>query len=247
MLAWGDSAALAGAGVAAGVIGTSGGITTLVSYPALVGVGLPARSAAIANTVAIVACWPGAWLASRAELRESGGVPVRWYALTAAGAAVGAALLIATPPHAFLGVVPFLLLGAAAAVLAQPYLPRGRARRARALLLVSVFALALYNSYFGAGSGILLLVVLMLTVDGRLPAANALKNMLVGMACLVGAAAFVVAAPVDAAAVGPLAAGLFAGSLVGPRVARRVPAAPLRVLVALTGVALAADLWAGGG
>ena len=44
-----DIAFLLVAGVVAGVIGTAGGITSLVSYPALLAVGLPAYEANLAN------------------------------------------------------------------------------------------------------------------------------------------------------------------------------------------------------
>ncbi|HEY2549985.1 MAG TPA: hypothetical protein VGI64_05350 [Streptosporangiaceae bacterium] len=55
---------LLAAGIAAGVVGTAGGITSLVSYPSLLAVGVPALTASITNTVALIACWPGAALAS---------------------------------------------------------------------------------------------------------------------------------------------------------------------------------------
>jgi uncharacterized protein len=49
--------------------------------------------------------------------------------------------------------------------------------------------------------------------------------------------------PVDWTAVAPLAAGLFAGSLVGPLVVRRVPASAVRWTVGVLGLCLAAALW----
>ena len=101
----------------------------------------------------------------------------------------------------------------------------------------------MYNGYFGAGSGVLLLALLLLTAEPALVFANALKNMLVGAATITSAVLFAVFAHVDWSAVAPLAAGTFAGSLIGPRVARRLPPALLRWLVALTGLALAARLW----
>src|SRR6185312_9128105 len=64
-----DVAFLLVAGVVAGGIGTAGGITSLVSYPALLAVGLPAYEANVANLVAGVACWPASALVSRPELR----------------------------------------------------------------------------------------------------------------------------------------------------------------------------------
>jgi len=63
-----DTTALIAAGVAAGVVGTAGGITSSVSYPVLLAVGLPSLPANIANNVALVACWPGSALASQPEL-----------------------------------------------------------------------------------------------------------------------------------------------------------------------------------
>ena len=44
-----DVAFLLVAGMVAGVIGTAGGITSVVSYPALLAVGLPAYEANVAN------------------------------------------------------------------------------------------------------------------------------------------------------------------------------------------------------
>ena len=87
------------------------------------------------------------------------------------------------------------------------------------------------------------LALALLCVDDHLARANALKNMLVGAATLTSAAVLALASHVDWAAVGPLAAGLFAGSAIGPRVARRLPGGVLRWLVALVGIGLAVRLW----
>jgi len=54
---------LVGGGLA-GVVGTAGGITTLVSYPLLLATGVPALVANVTNIVAVTACWPGSALAS---------------------------------------------------------------------------------------------------------------------------------------------------------------------------------------
>lgn len=104
-------------------------------------------------------------------------------------------------------------------------------------------ALSAYNGYFGAGSGVLLLALMLVTTEPRMAPANALKNMLVGFASIVSAVMFAVLSPVDWMAAGPLAAGLLVGSTIGPRVARRLPPGLLRWLVAVTGFALAIRLW----
>lgn len=234
------------AGAVAGIVGTAGGITTLVSYPALIWVGVPPLPASIANTVAVVACWPGAAMTSRTELR--GGRPLlrRAAVPTVVGAVLGAVLLVLTPARGFGRIVaPLVLLGSLALV-AEPRLRAWQARRGQALppyvLFAAMFLLGLYNSYFGGGSGILMLLTLLLTAEAELLRANAVKNMLVGVAAVVGAAAFALAVSIRWSAVVPLGAGLFVGSLIGPVVARRLPTDVLRWAVALTGVALAVDL-----
>jgi uncharacterized protein len=243
-----DSAALLLAGAAAGLIGSAGGITSLVSYPALLAVGLPALSANVANNVALVACWPGSALASKPELQGRAPWLRRWAVVAAAGGAAGAGLLLSTPSGVFAKVVPFLVAAASLVLLVEPRLRAWRQRRrmrgARNVALpAGLVALCLYNGYFGAGSGVMLLTLLLVLVDHHLPSANALKNMLLGAASVVSAAIFALFGPVDWSAVLPLALGMLAGSRVGPLVARRLPAGVLRALIVLLGLGLAIDLW----
>jgi uncharacterized membrane protein YfcA len=63
-----EAALIAAAGVLSGIVGSAGGITSLISYPALLAAGIPALPANVANIVAVAACWPGSALASRPEL-----------------------------------------------------------------------------------------------------------------------------------------------------------------------------------
>ena len=231
----------------AGLVGTAGAITSLVSYPALVMVGIPPLSAGAVNIVAGASCWPGAAIASQPELAGNG----RWLRsripLAAAGGAVGAGLLLVTPPGAFVRIVPFLIAAGSIALLLQPRLSTHRwteAGRGQTMGLGAVlFAVSVYSGYFGAGSGVMLLALFLVTVADHLPTANALKNMMVGAACLISAVALIAFGAVEWGAAIPLAAGMFLGSLVGPRVARWMPAGVLRLLVAAVGLAFAAELW----
>jgi uncharacterized membrane protein YfcA len=231
------------AGVVAGIVGTGGGITSLVSYPALLAVGLPPLAADVANLVALVACWPGSALTSRRELTGSGRWLARGLPLAALGAAGGALLLLTTPSELFGHLVPFLLAGGSLALLFQPVLTRRlHTRRGPLLALPVVASVSVYSGYFGAGAGVLLLATLLVLVDRRLPEANAVKNMLNGAATLAAATVLVVAGPVVWAAVVPLAAGLFVGATLGPVVVRHLPAAVVRVAVAALGLGLAVRL-----
>jgi len=142
------------------------------------------------------------------------------------GALVGSGLLLATPSAAFRRIVPFLLVFAAASLLLQPRLSARQARhpvgRDRSWWPYGLFLLSAYNGYFGAGSGVMLLALLLLSVDQHIATANALKNMVLGLATAVSAIVFVVLGDVYWAAAAALAVGAFVGSMAGPPVARRI-------------------------
>ena len=240
--------ALAVAGLAAGALGAAGGITSLVSYPALLLVGVPPLPANIANLVAGVACWPGSALTSRSELSEVRAHLPSALLIAAAGGAGGAALLLVTPAETFLRVVPFLVATGSALLVVQPRLTAWLGRqpsshRGSVAGWVVSGLVAVYAGFFGAGAGILLLGTLLTTIDDRLPEANALKNMMLGAGGVVSATIYVLAGPVDWGVTVPLAVGLFVGSAFGPIITRRVPPTPIRLGVAALGLAFAAHLW----
>ena len=262
-----SAAWLLGAGVLAGVIGTAGGITSLVSYPALLATGLGPVQANVTNLVAALACWPGSALASRRELSGKWAQLRIVLPVAAIGGAAGAITLLITPGRAFTLIVPYLVLLGSVIVLVQPALtrrfpPRGIAGTpgetgtpgrtgtpgetgSPGIALTAVGAASVYGGYFGAGSGILLLATALALVDPRLPQANALKNMLVGAGALTATVIFALTGPVAWSAVAPLAVGLFAGSTLGPALTRRLPDRVVRLASALIGLVLAVELWRG--
>jgi uncharacterized membrane protein YfcA len=239
------------AGGLAGIVGTAGAITSLVSFPALLIAGVPALGANIANIVAITTTWPGSALSSRPELHGRGRWLWRHGAIAAVGGGSGTALLLLTPSRAFERIVPFLVAAGALALLATPRLRglTGRAGAGRAAgpepawMAVALLLISVYNGYFGAGAGVMTLALLLIASDDRLPVANALKNMLVGAATLVAALGLVLFTSVHWSAAVPLGVGAFAGAMIGPRVARRLPERVLRLAVAAVGLGLAVQLW----
>ena len=239
--------ALFATGIGGGVAGTMASVASVVSYPALLALGLPPLAANVTNTMALVFCVPGAVLGSRPELSGQGPRLLRFGAVLAVGGAFGACALLLAPPGAFAFVVPVLIGMAAVAVLLQPRLralsPRPGAERSHARLAV-LTGVAAYIGYFGAAGGVLLLAALAATLSEPLVRINAIKNVIAGAANLVAALLFARYAPVDWAFVPPLAAGFLIGGYGGPRLARRLPVAVLRVVVALAGLALAVKLGA---
>jgi uncharacterized membrane protein YfcA len=231
------------AGVLAGVLGSAGGITSLVSYPALLAVGLPPLPANVANIVAAVALGPGSALASREELAGRRAVLLRLLPVALVGSAAGALILLITPPGVFERIVPFLVALGSLVLLLQPTLLawHGGELGVGALSL-AVVPVAVYSGYFGAGSGVMFLAVVLFH-EARVPLANAIKNVLVGVTCAAAALVLVGTASVPWSAVAPLAAGLLVGGALGPRVVRRVPGRVVRWVAAALGFALALYLW----
>ena len=240
-------ALLAAAGLVGALMGTAGGVTSLVTYPALLLVGIPPLTANVTNIVAVVSCWPASTIASQPELAGRGRWLWRWVPWSCVAAVAGSILLLTTPATVFTRVVPFLVLSGAVALVLQPRLFALRRNVPADGGIVGMGAgigvISLYNGYFGAASGVMTLALLLLTMRVSVPVANALKNMLIGSASLVSAVAFVLFTHVAWLAVIPLAAGEFVGALLGPRLTRRMRAGVLRWVAALLAVVLAVELW----
>ena len=234
------------AGVLAGFVGSTAGLASLVSYPALLLTGLPPLAANVTNTVALLGVSAGTVAGSRPELAGQGARLRVLLPPAALGGAVGCALLLALPPGAFELVVPFLVAAAALLLLLRPRLERlrpGRLPPRHPLVLAAVGAVGVYGGYFGAAAGVLMLALAELVHDQPLARANALKNVLTGAANTVAALGFAVLGPVDWWAALVLGAGCVAGGRVGPVVVRRVDPGALRGVIALAGLGLAVHLF----
>jgi uncharacterized membrane protein YfcA len=240
---------LIASGLIAGVIGTAGGVTSLVAYPALLAAGLPPFAANVTNSVALLGSGASSALRSGHDVAGSGATLRAWLLPSVVCSAGGAVLLVVTPAAVFDHVVPFLVGTGAVVLLLQPAIARWQLRHGRslprALVALSGGGVAVYNGYFGAGSGILLITLLLLTREPVLHRANALKNVILLAADTLPAVLFAVLGTVVWRAMWPLAIGAVLGGLIGPAVARRVPAAVLRVLIGVCGLLLAAALLLG--
>jgi uncharacterized membrane protein YfcA len=186
-----EAAGLLLAGLAAGLVGGIAGLASIVSYPALLAVGLSPISANVTNTAALVFSGAGATLGSQQELR---GQRRRVRVLGVAGLCgglLGATLLLLTPSDTFAKLVPWLIGLSSLAIL----LPRPRAHPTepapdRRWVVGSVFGIAVYGGYFGAAAGVMLLALLLATTSETLPQSNAMKNLVLFGANLVAAVIF---------------------------------------------------------
>lgn len=236
---------LLAAGLAAGLAGSVAGLASLFSYPALLAVGLPPVVANTTNTVALVFNSIGSASASRPELAGQRTRLRRLGAAAVSGGVVGGALLLIGPAGVFEKVVPWLIALGSVAILIRPRVAQEvplHERPDSLPVLIGTFVIGIYGGYFGAAAGVLLLALLLALTTEPLARANAVKNVVLGLANMVAAVVFVVFGSVSWAAAVPLAVGFFVGGRLGPLVVRNAPAALLRVLIALAGVGLAVYL-----
>jgi uncharacterized membrane protein YfcA len=235
---------LVGAGTLGGIFSTVVAIASLVSYPVLLALGVPPLSANMTNTVSLVLTGAGSVAGSRPELAGQKDRVLRLAAVTASGGLAGAVVLLLAPASTFTVVVPVLIGAASLLLLIQPRLSM-RPGSGGLGHSVALFAVAMYVGYFGAAAGVMLLVVLSTMITEPLIKVNAIKNAVSGAANGMAAIVFTVFGAVRWLLVPPLAAGFLLGGWLGPKIARRVPAAALRVVVSLCGVGLAIHLGMG--
>ena len=237
------------AGLVGGLAGSIAGLASVVSYPALLAVGLGPVAANVTNTVALVFSGLGSILGSRPELQGQA-VRVRQLAIAAVlGSAVGATLLLLTPSGTFEQIAPWLIGVSSLAILVRPRTraaERGAGEHggAGAGLVAGIFLIGIYVGYFGAAAGVMLLAILLVATDDTLARSNALKNVVLAIANVAAALGFLFLGPVHWDAVAPLALGLFAGGRLGPIVVRHSNAGVLRALIGVAGLALAVKLGA---
>jgi uncharacterized protein len=240
-----EALVLLAAGTLGGIFSTVVSIASLVTYPALLALGVPPLSANITNTVSLVFTGASSVASSRPELAGQGRRVIRLGIITALGGAAGAAVLLLTPASTFTGAVPVLIGGASLTLLVQPRIKRlspSADGGNRLVHGVALFAVAIYVGYFGAAAGVLLLVVLGMMIDESLVRLNAVKNAVSGAANAMAATCFALFGDVRWEFVVPLAAGFLVGGWIGPKIARKVPAGPFRVIVSLGGIGLAVRL-----
>ena len=244
-------------GFGAGVLSSTVGVASLLSFPVLVGLGLPPVVANVSNTLGLIPGGIGGVLGYRREVSEAGAVARRIVLVCALGAVAGAALLLGLPPGVFEAVVPWLILLTCLLVGLQPRISRwlrerhaalhGEQRPERLHMSPATTAFATltgaYGGYFGAGAGVMMVAVLGLGTDLDLRVVNGLKTLSLMVGNVVAGIIFVVVAEPRWDAVVALAAGSLVGGYVGARIGRVLPDRIFRGAVVVAGVVAAVLLF----
>jgi uncharacterized membrane protein YfcA len=234
--------ALASLGVVAGALNAAAGGGSLLTFPALVALGLPALTANISNSVAQT---PGYLAIAHGYRRELAGQRGRIRLLAppaVLGGALGVALLELGSRSTFRALAPVLVLTACGLLVVQSHL-RDFIRRSstehasRTGLRLCVMVAGAYTAYFGAAAGVLMLAVLGTFVHDELQRLNALSRLLILIVSALAAIVFIVLGPISWVAVLVLAPTTMIGGRLGVALVRRFSAGVLRACVLLIGIA----------
>jgi uncharacterized membrane protein YfcA len=237
----------------AGLVNALAGGGTLISFPMLTAVGVPALAANITNTVALSPGYLGATLAQATDLRGQG--RRLWIVVPAGvlGGIAGGLLLLNTGERLFQELVPFLILAAALLLAVQDpvraWLLKRTAGKAGAgtnatgsgegWTALPVGLAAVYGGYFGAGLSVIVLAVLGLVLNDNLTRLNALKQAVAFATNIAAALFFVFSGQVVWSMAAVMAVGALVGGAIGGRLAGRIKPATLRAVVVVIGVAVA--------
>ena len=232
------------AAVAAGLINALAGGGTLITFPVLMAVGLPAVSANVTNTVALCPGYLGGTLAQSKDLKDQ--KKRLWILLPAGvlGGLAGGILLLNTGEKLFSDLIPYLILLASTLLAIQnpvrAWLTRrieqGKASHAsEAWAFFPVFLAAIYGGYFGAGLSVIVLAVLGLALNDNLTRLNALKQGIAFATNLAAALFFVFSGKVNWTVALVMAVGALLGGALGGRLASRIKPATLRWIVVTIG------------
>jgi uncharacterized membrane protein YfcA len=232
------------AALAAGAINALAGGGTLITFPTLTFLGVPAVAANVTNTVALCPGYFGGTYAQRNDLRGQG--KRLWLILPAAvaGGVLGGYLLLLSGEKLFKDLVPWLILLASGLLAIQDPVRAWLTRRMTAgggssLEKVTWFPVgvaSVYGGYFGAGLSVIVLSALGLTLEDTLTRLNALKQA-IGFAVNVAAAVFFLfSGQVVWSVALVMAVGALIGGTLGGKLAGKVKPATLRWMVVIIGV-----------
>jgi uncharacterized protein len=236
------------AGILGGALNAVAGGGSFLTFPALLFVGVPPIPANATNALAL---WTGA-TASGGAYRNRLDVPRKMLLpLLAAGVfggIGGAFLLLRTPAHTFMRVLPWLMLGATLLFIFGNRLARRRPAGDRhevtiaAIAGASIFELiiAVYGGYFGGGMGIVNLAMMAAIGMTDIHAMNALKSILGVAINSVAAMVFVVKGAIYWRQGIVVIAGALIGGYFGAHYAQKLPQAWVRGFVILVGIGMTA-------
>ena len=237
------------AAIAAGAINALAGGGTLITFPVLLGIGLPAVEANVTNTVALCPGYLGGIYAQSKDMRGQKERLLSFLPAAVIGGIIGGFLLLHTGERVFRALIPFLILSASMLLALQEPVRKWLVSRsghssgkhaAESWAALPVGIAAIYGGYFGAGLSVIVLSVLGLCSDDSLTRLNASKQVISFAVNSAAALFFVFSGRVVWPMAIVMAFGAMLGGILGGRLAGRIKPATLRWTVVTIGIAVAA-------
>ncbi len=226
----------------AGAVNAVAGGGSLISFPALLAVGLSPLSANVTNSIAVLPGYAGSVIPYRHHIMAQKKRAKQISALSIVGAIVGTIILLKAPPQVFKVLVPYLIFAATTLLLIQKQMLSFFSKRSvthprssKISLNSGIFLASVYGSYFGAGLGIMLLSILASFIHDDLQRLNGLKTLLSLIIATIGSSIYAVFAPVSWTAVAIMAPASLLGGYFGAGIARKLTPKVLKVSVVTFG------------
>jgi uncharacterized protein len=238
------------AGAIAGTLNAWAGGGSFIAFPALLFLRIPAVEA---NATTTVALWPGLGASAIAYIKRLNTprrVLVPLLVTSIVGGWMGALLLLKTPQHTFLRLVPWLLLGGTMlfafgnsirALVGQTAVVddlRGISWRAITVGSIAELLVAIYGGYFGAGIGFMTLAMLALLGMRDIHAMGAIRTLLAAAINAAAVITFIVAHAVLWPHCSVMIAGSLVGGWFGAHYAQKADPGKVRVVVIGVGLAM---------
>jgi uncharacterized membrane protein YfcA len=240
------------AAVIAGTLNALAGGGSFISFPALLFIGVPAVQANATNTVAL---WPGLAASTVAYLKRLD-VPLRLLIplliTSILGGWAGALLLLKTPQHTFLHLIPWLLLGGTLLFAFGNTIRTIAGKTAviddlhatswQAITITSIleFVLAIYGGYFGAGIGFVILGMLAALGMRDIHAMGAIRTLLAAAVNAAAVVTFILAGAILWRQCAVMTAGALAGGWFGAHYAQKADPKKVRAVVIAIGIVMSA-------
>lgn len=217
---------------------------TLLTFPLLIALGIPAVSANVTNQISVMPGFFGAALAQLKDLKGQERRLVMALPACAAGGLLGGILLIRTGERLFNDLVPFLLLAAALLLAVQDTVRGWLVRRSEAghihlteaWIVLPVGIASIYAGYFGAAASVIILAITGLVLDDTMTRLNAIKQVIGLVSGVTAALFFIFAGEINWPVAFVMMAGSLIGGVLGGRVAGVVKPGVLRGIVVTIGV-----------
>ena len=236
----------------AGTLNAVAGGGSFVSFPVLLFTGVPAVPANATNTVAL---WPGLAASTVAYFKRLNAPPqllVPLLVTSIFGGWAGALLLLKTPQHTFLRLVPWLLLAGTLLFAFGNKIRTVAGRTAavddlrqlswQAIVISSILELLLgvYGGYFGAGIGFVTLGMLAALGMRDILAMGAIRTLLAAAINASAVVTFIWAGAVLWPQCVVMIAGALTGGWFGAHYAQKADPAKMRMVVIGVGLAMSA-------